>query len=100
MQKFKFVLGVVFICFLFISTLVIWGGVAAVREVVNLGSNSNVQEKVVSLGTEIKNLPALTKVGCWDKAQSLLSIKVWLEKPVAENIKESTQACSVTNPTN
>lgn len=100
MRKFKIFLGVAFIGFLSVSALVIWGGVAAVRGVANLGTNPNVQEKVVALGAEIKNLPALTKVGCWDKAQSLLSIKAWLEKPVAENIKELTQACSVTNPTN
>lgn len=64
------------------------------------GTSSNVQEKVVALGTEIKNLPSLAKVGCWDKAQSLLSIKAWLEKPVADNFKELTQACSGKNTTN
>ena len=100
MRKFKIFLGVAFIGFLSISALVIWGGVAAVRGVANLGVNPNVREKVVALGTEIKNLPALTKVGCWDKTQSLLSIKAWLEKPIAENVKELTQACLEKNPTN
>ena len=100
MRKCKIFLGVAFIGFLLVSTLIIWGGVAAVRGVANLGTNPNVQEKVVALGKEINNLPALAKVGCWDKAQSLLSIKAWLEKPIAENVKELTQACSGKNPTN
>jgi hypothetical protein len=100
MRKLKIFLGITFIGFLLVCALVIWGGVTAVRGVANLGANPNVQEKVVALGTEIKNLPALAKVGCWDKAQSLLSIKVWLEKPVAENFKELTLACSGKNTTN
>jgi hypothetical protein len=99
MRKFKIFLGVAFIGFLLVSTLVIWGGVVAVRGVANLGSHPNVQEKVVALGKEINNLPALAKVGCWDKAQSLLSIKAWLEKPIAENVKELAQACSENKPT-
>ncbi len=100
MRKFKIFLGIAFIGFLSISALVIWGGVAAVQGVANLGANPNVQEKVVALGTEIKNLPALAKVGCWDKTQSLLSIKAWLEKPIAQNVKELSQACLEKNPTN
>jgi hypothetical protein len=99
-RKLKIILGVTFIGFLLVFALVIWGGVVAVRGVANLGTNANVQEKVVALGKEINNLPALAKVGCWDKAQSLLSIKVWLEKPIAENVKELTQACSEKKPTN
>lgn len=99
-QKFKIIFGVTFIGFLLVFALVIWGGIATVRGVANLGNNPNVQEKVVVLGTEIKNFPPLAKLGCWDKAQSLLSLKAWLEKPIAENVKELTQACSEKNPTN
>lgn len=100
MRKFKIFLGVAFIGFLLVSTLVIWGGVVAVRGVANLGANTNVQEKIVTLGKEINNIPALAKVGCWDKAQSLLSVKIWLEKPIAENVKELTRACSEKNQKN
>lgn len=100
MRKFKIFLGIAFIGFLLVSTLVIWGGVVAVRGVASLGTNPNVQEKVGALGKEINNLPALAKVGCWDKAQSLLSVKTWLEKPIAENVKELTQACLEKNQKN
>ncbi len=92
-KKIKMFIGVTLVGFILVCALVIWGGVTVVRQVANFGGNPNVQEKVVTLGTEIKKLPAMAKVGCWDKAQSLLNIKVWIEKPLADNFKEFKQAC-------
>ncbi len=94
MRKLKIFLGVALVGFMLVCALVIWGGVATVRQVASFGANPKVQEKVTALGSEIKNLPALAKVGCWEKAQTLMNVAIWIEKPVADNFKELTQACS------
>jgi hypothetical protein len=97
-RKIKIFLGVGIVGFLLVGGLIIWAGLSAVQHVVSIGTNSNVQEQVRNLKVEIPTIPALAKVGCWDKAKSFISVQVWLEKPVADNIKELKDACSVTTP--
>ena len=59
----------------------------------SLGSKVNVQEQVRNLKGKIPEIPAIAKAGCWEKVQSLMSIQVWLETPVAENIASLKNAC-------
>ncbi|RJX29752.1 MAG: hypothetical protein C4531_10110 [Desulfurivibrio sp.] len=89
-RKLKILLGVGLAGLLLVGALIIWAGVATIQHVAGLGANANVQEQVRDLKTEI---PALAKVGCWDKVQSLLSVEVWLENPAAANLQSLKEAC-------
>jgi hypothetical protein len=92
-KKLQVFLGIGCLGILLLGGLIIWAGVTTVKHVASIGANVNVQEQVQNLKTEALNLPAIAKVGCWEKAQSLLTIQVWLEKPVAENIQALKDAC-------
>ncbi len=92
-RKFKIFLGVGLAGLLLVGALIIWAGVATIQHVAGLGANAKVQEQVRDLKAEIPDFPALAKVGCWDKVQSLLSVGVWLEKPVAANVQSLKDAC-------
>jgi len=104
-RKLKIFLGVGLVGSLMLGALFIWGGVAAfktitsietnpvVQEKIKNWNNSNAKDKISSLETEINNLPALVKVGCWTTAKSLMSVGVWLEKPIAENYNNLKSAC-------
>lgn len=92
-QKLKIVIGVGIVGCLIIGALVVWGGIAAFKTASNIGTNLNVQEKISSLETEVQNMPALVKVGCWSTVKSLMNVEIWLEKPVSENYINIKSAC-------
>ncbi len=92
-KKFKIFLSIVCLGILLVGGLIIWAGVATVKHVASVGANVNVREQVQNLKTGALTLPAMAKVGCWEKAQSLLAVQVWLEKPVGENIQSLKDAC-------
>lgn len=92
-RKFKIFLGVSLAGFLMIGALVVWGGIAVFRGVADMGTNPVVQEKILNLETEIKNLPALAYADCWNTAKSFMNVAVWLEKPLAENFNNIKSAC-------
>ena len=76
-----------------VGALVVWAGIATFKSVASIGANPVVQEKIVGLETGIKNLPALTKVGCWATAQSRMKVEVWIAKPFVENVNSLKLAC-------
>jgi hypothetical protein len=104
-RKLKIFLGVGLAGIVMIGALVAWAGIATFKSVASIGANpvvqekikswnnTNVQEKIVSLDTGVKNLPALTKVGCWTTAQSLMKVEVWIAKPFVENLNSLKLAC-------
>ena len=92
-KKLKVFLGIGCLGILLVGGLIIWAGVATVKHVATIGTNVNVQERVQNLKTGALTLPAMAKVGCWEKAQSLLTVQVWLEKPAGENIQGLKDAC-------
>ena len=92
-KKLKVFFGIGCIGILLVGGLIIWAGIATVKYVASSGANVNVQEQVQNLQGRALNLPAMAKDGCWEKAQSLLTVQVWLEKPVAENIQGLMDAC-------
>ena len=79
-----------------ITGLVIWAGVAGFNYLSERAQDPAVSAQVENLKSEFEQLPPLAKVGCWDKAQSLLSIEVWLERPVADNLNQLKLACAGT----
>ncbi len=76
-----------------IGALGVWGGIAAFKSVASIGTNPIVQEKIMRLETEIQNIPALVRVGCWGTVKSLMNAERWIEKPLAENYKNIQSAC-------
>lgn len=79
-------------CLLLVG-LLIWAGVSTVKHVAGLATSPGVQAQITNLKTEIPKLPALAKVGCWEKVQSLMNVQVWMEQPVAETLNSVTEAC-------
>jgi hypothetical protein len=97
-QKLKIFIGAGLVGCLIIGALVVWGGIAAFKTVSNIGTNTIVQdtivqEKISNLETEVQNMPALVKDGCWSTLKSLMNLETWLEKPVAENYNNIKSAC-------
>lgn len=105
-RKLKFFLGAGLAGVLMVGALVAWAGIATFKSVASLGTNpivqekfkswnttNVVQEKIVSLETGVRKLPALTKVDCWTTAQSLMKVGVWIEKPIVDNLNNLKIAC-------
>ena len=92
-RKLKIFLGIGLVGAIMVGALVVWAGIATFKSVASLATNPNVQEKVLNLETEIQNLPAMAKVGCWTAAQGLLEVEVWLEKPLIDNFNSIKLAC-------
>jgi hypothetical protein len=90
----KVFLGIACLVILLGGGLIVWAGVATFRHVATIGENANVQEQVQSLKkTGVLTLPAIPKVGCWQKAQSMLVLQIWIEKPIGENVQGLKDAC-------
>ncbi len=89
----KIFLGFGCLGLILIGALAIWAAVAAFQGVAGLAREANVPEKVVSLQRNIQDAASLPMVGCWQAAQDLLRIEVWLEKPIADNLATLSRAC-------
>jgi hypothetical protein len=96
-RKLKIFLGVGLVGFIMVGALVIWAGIATVKGVTNLAQDAKVSDKVLSLQTEIANIATGPGVGCWQTAQGLLHVEVWLEKPIADNLHTLKLACMSAN---
>lgn len=92
-RKLKIFIGAGLVSCLMIGTLLIWGGMAALKTVSSIGTHPGVQEKVLNLENEIQNLPTLIKVGCWTTLKSHMDVDVWLNTPIAENYNNIKSAC-------
>ena len=92
-RKFKIFMGAGLVGCLMIGALVVWGGIVAFKSIASIGTNPVVQEKILSLETEIQKVPALVKIGCWGTVKSLMNVEIWIEKPIAENYNSMKSAC-------
>lgn len=92
-RRLKIFVGIGLFTVFLAGGLVVWGLVAGVRHIAGVGQSFDVQAKAQAITTEVRDLPALIQVGCWQKAQTLLSVSVWLEKPIADNLKNLKTAC-------
>ena len=92
-RKLKIFLGIGCLGMLLVGGLILWAGVATVQQVAKIGNNVNVQEQVENLKGGIPKIPAIVKVGCWEKVQSLMNIQVWLETPLGDNFTSLQDAC-------
>lgn len=87
--------------FFIISALTIWIGFKAVNYVATktkeAGRAPIVQGYVHNINSELKTLSKNQVVSCWDKAQSLIAIQVWIERSAIDNLMDLKVACLENN---
>lgn len=88
-------------CFLVVGALAIWAGVSAVKYVATstnqVISSPTTQDQIQNAKTELQKLQ-FQPLNCWGKAQSLLAVQPWLERPALDNIKNLKVACLESKP--
>jgi len=89
----KVVLGLGCLGVVVLAGLVIWGGIATFKGVAGLAKDAELSPKVAEVSETLKKVAVLPAEGCWDAAQRLLDVQVWLEKPISENVNSLKLAC-------
>ena len=97
MRKIKIFALVGLVGVLIVGALAIWVGISTINYVASTANqmiqSPVAQSHVETLKTELKDLPEIQAFNCWGKAQSLLAIQPWLERPVFENLENLKVAC-------
>lgn len=97
MKKFKILALVGIVGILIAGTLVVWAGVSALSYFSSVAQQAiqspAAQAHINEIHTEMKNLPQFQAVSCWGKAQSLLAVQPWLERPLMDNLDNLRVAC-------
>lgn len=79
------------------GALVIWAGISAAKFVATqtsgLISSPQTKEQIENLKTEIKTLPKIKVLTCWDKVQSLMAVEPWIARPAIDNLTDLKLAC-------
>lgn len=101
MRKVKIFAVVGLVGFVFVGGLAIWAGVSAVKYVVvstsQVISSPTAQEQIQSAKTQLDRVQ-FQPLNCWGKAQSLLAVQPWLEKPAFDNLRNLKVACLESPP--
>lgn len=88
-------------CFLVVGALAIWAGVSAVKYVATstnqVISSPTTQDQIQNAKTELQKLQ-FQPLNCWGKAQSLMAVQPWLERPALDNLKNLKVACLESKP--
>lgn len=99
-KRLLLVLGIGVSAFAVIAVVGIWFSVAMVGKTLELAKSDNVtqlvaqaEEQMQQLPETLDEVPAVIKPGCIDQAQSMLSLQVWLEQPIGDNVKTLREAC-------
>lgn len=92
-RKFKIFLIIGSITFVMISGLIVWAGVSVYQFAKIQVQAVNVPVSVEKIESQIKTLPGFNFLNCWNKAQNLMSVEVWLSHPMAQNLNELKIAC-------
>lgn len=102
MRKVKILAAVGLAVSFFVVGLALWAGFAAVKYVIastnQLISSQTTPEQLKSAKTELQKIQ-LQPLNCWSKAQSLLAVQPWADKPVLENLRNLKVACLDSQPT-
>jgi hypothetical protein len=84
-----------------VGGLAIWAGVSALNYLV-VSANQVVvspmaQDQIQNVKTKLQHIQ-FQPLHCWGKAQTLLNVQPWLERPVVDNLKNLKTACLNTKP--
>ncbi|MES2769890.1 MAG: hypothetical protein V4596_12155 [Bdellovibrionota bacterium] len=97
MKKVKIFAVVGFVGLLITGALTIWAGLTVMNYVAIQATNAVqspvAQMNIESLKSEVEKLPKLQALSCWNKAQSLIAVQPWLERPALENLANLKSAC-------
>jgi hypothetical protein len=97
-KKLKIAILVGVVGFFLTAGLVIWAAVSAVSYFGNQLQTTNVNGAVESLQTNIKNIPAVNALGCWQQAQNMMAIEPWLIRSLAQNLNLLKDSCLRASP--
>ena len=83
--------------FLLVGSLAVWAGFSALSYVMS-SANQIIQSPltqghVENVKAELQGLPKFQAINCWGKAQTLLGVQPWIERPALENLTNLKQAC-------
>jgi hypothetical protein len=97
MKKLKVVLAVAAVGFVVTASLVVWLSLATLQYVASTVQNIN-PSHVAALKSHVTSLPdlrlsTLQGMNCWQKAQSLMEVLPWVERPVGANLEDLHTAC-------
>jgi len=70
--------------FLLVGGLVVWAGIAGFNYITSASRSVNIGEKIPA---------SISSPECWSKAQSLLNVQVWLDRPALENLVTLKNVC-------
>jgi hypothetical protein len=96
-KKLKIFLGIGIFSFFILGGLAIWLGLKAVNYVgsktIDLVPISTIKVNSEKLNSELTKLSRTQAVGCWEKAQSLIAVEVWLERSASDNFMDLKASC-------
>lgn len=103
MRKLKIIAAVAVVGFFLIGGLTIWAGISAFNYVASTLAQQTTevprtQSLVQEIEKEVVALPTLRLESCWKQTLNLLSVQVWLEKPMQENFNHLKVACLEKKP--
>ena len=101
MQKVKTFAIIGVIAFVLVGGVAVWAGISAMK-IAATSANQMVfspttQGYLHQAKSELKQMQ-FQPVDCWGKAQSLLTVQPWLEKPALDNLKNLKVACLESKP--
>ena len=101
MQKVKTFAIIGVIAFVLVGGVAVWAGISAMK-IAATSANQMVfspttQGYLHQAKSELKQMQ-FQPVDCWGKAQSLLTVQPWLEKPALDNLKNLKVACLDSKP--
>lgn len=101
-RKLKIFAVVGIIGFFIVGGFTVWAGISAFNYVASKATQTIqspvTQQHLESLKAEAKSLPHIQALSCWGKAQSLLAVQPWLERPVVDNLVNLKVACLEQRP--
>lgn len=94
-KKLKIAILVGFAGIFLTAGLLIWAAVSAFSYVGTQLQTTNVKGAVESLQTNIKNIStgSVNTLGCWQQAQSMMTLETWVSKPLAQNLSLLRSSC-------
>lgn len=96
LRKVKLMIVVGLVGLVVVTSFTLWAGISVVRSVVVSATQAEfwpqAQHRIERLKIELQHTK-LQPINCVEEAQSLLSVRPWLERPVVDNIRNLKIAC-------
>lgn len=101
MRKVKFFAAIGVVGIVLVGGLTIWAGIATVKYAVatasQVVSSPTTQNQLSNVKADLQQIQ-FQPLNCWGKAQSLMTVQPWLEKPALDNLRNLKVACLDAKP--